>query len=318
MTISFKLSVFKLEINHKILQELGEFTIFCMKAISSNLEIKYISNIIQIDEDVIKKQLSFAISREYLTDNFYLTKKGEETIKLFEFITLFNKNNIKIAMEHYIEKNSKKIYSASNSKLDNIAKGYIPKDNFYDYKVVNKFDEILNNDKNSIKDIILEEFKDYKEIIEKYIDDFIFKPIKLNEQKFYNYEIEDIKFVNNLSNNKKKEKEYISIKIPIIEIKKKIKSSIVSKEHIELVQNMFDNYRYIDLIIGNPISHNNIQEANPNIEIKPTLREIDLLKNNLSNQEIWLNIFLFTDITTKIKKYGIIKYLNISDIMDKI
>ena len=320
MTISFKFSVFELEIDHKVLQELGKFTIFCMKAISSNLTIENISNVIQINENIIKKQLSFAISRGYMTDDFILTNKGVETVKLFEFVNVFNHNKIQIALEHYIENDYKKIYSVNNAELEDISTGYKVKDNFYDYKVSNKFDEILENDKKFIKEILIENFEKYKDIIEKYLDDFMFKISKLEKEKFYNYTIDDIDFIDSLINHKDKEFEYISIKIPIIEINKTIQSDIVPKEHIELLQQLFDEYKFLDLIIGEPITFNKNQKEKfePNIYIEPILSEIDILKNNLLNKEIWFNVFLFTNISTKIKKYSIIKYLNISRIMDKI
>jgi hypothetical protein len=117
LIISFKFSVFNLKIEHKILKELGEFTIFCMKAISNDMKIEDISNSIQIKKKIIKKQLTFAISRKYLTDDFILTEKGIETVKLFEFINIFNQNKVKIALEHYIENNSKLLYSINNKEL---------------------------------------------------------------------------------------------------------------------------------------------------------------------------------------------------------
>ena len=70
MIISFQFSIFNLEIEHKIIKELGEFTIFCMNAIHDNLTIEEISDIIKIKNKNIEKQLSFATSRGYLDNNF--------------------------------------------------------------------------------------------------------------------------------------------------------------------------------------------------------------------------------------------------------
>jgi len=133
--ISFKFSVFDLTIEHKISKELGEFTIFCMNAISNNLKLRDISNIIQIKHKIIEKQLDFAISRKYLTDNLTLTEKGLETVALFEFINNFNQNKIKIALEHYVENNSKQLYSVNSVKFDNESTGHQLKDSLFDYKV---------------------------------------------------------------------------------------------------------------------------------------------------------------------------------------
>jgi hypothetical protein len=290
-----------------------------MKAISNDMKIEDISNIIQIKKKIIKKQLAFAISRKYLTDDFILTEKGIETVELFEFINIFNQRKIKIALEHYIENNSKLLYSANNKKFEDNNTGYLVKDNLFDYKIQNKFDEIIEKDINKIKDFILVDFDNYKTIIEKYLDDFIFKIEKNEKQKFYNYEINEDKFINELKNTKNKENNYISIDIPILEVNKIITSKILDVEHTDKIKTKFDKYKYFNLINGEPMElENKNKYNNSNIEIEPLVDKIDIIKINLNSKEILINDFLYVDMKTEIKEFYKTKFFDITKIMDNI
>ncbi len=319
MIISFKFSVFDLQIEHKILKELGEFTIFCMKAISNDIKIKDISNIIQIKKKIIKKQLAFAISRKYLTDDFILTEKGIETVELFEFINIFNKRKIKIALEHYIENNSKLLYSANNKKFEDNNTGHLIKDNLFDYKIQYKFDEIIEKDRSKIKDFILNDFENYKTIIEKYLDDFIFKIEKNEKQRFYNYEINEDNFISELNNTQNRTNSYISIDIPILEVNKIITSEILDTEHIDKIKARFDKYKYFNLINGEPLQLKTKSKSNnSNLEMKPLINKKSIIKNNLDCKEICLNDFLYVDMKTEIKEFYKTKFFDITQMMENI
>jgi len=319
LIISFKFSVFDLEIEHKILKELGEFTIFCMKTISNDMKIKDISNIIQIKKKIIKKQLAFAISRKYLTDDFILTEKGIETVELFEFINIFNQQKIKIALEHYIENNSKLLYSANNKKFEDNNTGYLIKDNLFDYKIQYKFDEIIEKDRSKIKDFILNDFENYKTILEKYLNDFIFKIEKNEEQRFYNYEINEDDFISELNNTQNTTNSYISIDIPILEVNKIITSEIFDTEHINKIKAEFDKYKYFNLINGELLQlETKSKSNNSNLEMKPLINKKSILKNNLACKEIWLHDFLYVDMKTETKEFYKTKFFDITQIMEDI
>lgn len=319
MIISFKFSVFELEIEHKILKELGEFTIFCMKAISDDMKIKDISNIIQIKKKIIKKQLIFAISRKYLTDNFILTEKGIETVELFEFINIFNQQKIKIALEHYIENDLKLLYSANNKKFEDNSNGYLVKDNLFDYKIQYKFNEIIEKDINKIKNFMLVDFENYKIIIEKYLNEFIFKINKNEKQKFYNYEVSENQFISELKNSGDLTNAFISVNIPILEINKIITSKILEREDIDNIQTEFNKYKYFNLINGELIkveSQNYIN--NSNIKIIPLIDIKSIIKNNIDSEKIRFNDFLYIDMKTETKEFYKTKFFDITKIMENI
>lgn len=320
MIISFKFSVIELEIEHKILKELGEFTIFCMKAISNDMKIKDISNIIQIKKKIIKNQLAFAISRKYLTDDFILTQKGIETVKLFEFINNFNQRKVKIALEHYIENDSKLFYSANNKKFEDDSTGYLMKDNLFYYKLQNKFDEIIEKDRSKIKDFILVDFDDYKTIIENYLNDFIFKINKNEKQKFYNYQIDERNFINELSNEPDKMNTYIPIDIPMIEINKDITSDFLDEEFINNLKLRFNNFKYFNLINGEVHSENrfNVPKKSSNLKLESKFNEVDIIKKIYNLEKFIINELLLVDMKTETKKFYDSKFLNVTKIMDNI
>jgi len=217
LIISFKFSIFTLKIEHPILKELGEFTLFSLKAIDDNLSIFDISNIVQIQEEIVKRQLSFALSRKYLNENYTLTEKGRSVVHLFNFINSFNISNTEIALEHCIENGTKKIYFTDNVNLTQESKGILVSDKLYDYKVINKFEQIKESEKTKF---LIEKFSSYKSIINNYSNDFLFKLEKDKEKTyFYNYEIKDNLEQLVFSQEKEKAKDYISISIPILEVK---------------------------------------------------------------------------------------------------
>lgn len=319
MIISFKFSIFDLEVKHKILKELGDFTIFCMKAISNDMGIKDISDIVQINEIIIKKQLAFAISRKYLTDDFILTDKGIETVKLFEFINIVNQQKIKIALEHYIESNSKFLYLANNIKFQDDSTGYLVKDNLYDYKMKYKFDEIIDQDKNKIKDLILNNFENYKIIIEKYLDDFIFTIDKNEKQKFYNYEIDEDNFISELNNiQSSPNNSYISIDIPILEVNKIITSDILDGKQINKIKSKFNKYKYFNLLNGALLDIKNYQHKNSNLKIESIIKNKYILTQLDNIENFSLDELLFVDTKTSIRNFYETKFFDITKIMESI
>jgi len=313
--MSFKLSIFNLNINHQMLNELGVFTIFCMKAIDAGLKIEDISKIILIDEKVIKKQLSFAISRKYLNEDMSLSKKGEEIVKLYEFINIFNQKGVKTAMEHYIEKPTKLLYFVDNKNLTKEPKGYVIEDNIYDYKMQNIFNNIVENDKNKIKEFILHYFIEYKEIIEQFLEGFEFKIVKTDEKRYFNYEIDKNELINRLQYNRDRSKDYIVVDIPMIEIEKIISSEVLDSNEIKDIQKKLNKYRYFNLLDGNPMELVD-KKSYANVTIEPLISKKEILNNDLGSIEI--SSLLYINIQINIKKFYQSKFLCINEIMESI
>ncbi|ACU89393.1 hypothetical protein [Desulfomicrobium baculatum] len=313
MIITFKFSIFNLNIEHQILKELGEFTVFCMQAINENISLPNISNIIQLEEELIKKQLTFLISRKYLNSDYNLSQKGREIIELLQFINIFNQDEVKIALEQYVENDLKKIFSIDNSNFEKKQQGYLIKNNFFDYKLQTKFDEMIENDKNKIKFFLTDRFPNHKNIVDKHIDSFIFRILKINEEIFYNHSITEDAFIDMLEDSKLQNKNYITIEIPVVEIKKIVKSNILDKETVDSIQEKFDEYKYFNMINGKPISCLNKISNSTNLSIESKLKKNNIAKMQ-SLESISINNLLFVDLKTDIKDLKETKFFNITDI----
>ena len=320
MIISFKFSVFSLKIDHQILKELGEFTIFCMKARSNKLELKDISNIIQVDQAIVEKQLAFAVSRKYLDNNFILTKKGEEIVVLFEFINYFNKKKIEIALEHYIKNKSKQLYTINSTKFDLNSTGYTVKDNLYDYKMQNKFDEIIEQDPNKIKTLLLNNFPNDKNIIEKHLEEFIFNINKAKDPLYYNYSIDEDRLIDSLRNKKEYDKNFISIAIPVLKVNKTLDSEAYHSDFINSVKIKFNKYKYFNLINGSCLAITNERKKpkDLNLKISPLISNNDVATKLKDIETFSLDELLLLNIKTSIEKIDGIMFLNIDDIMNEI
>ena len=321
MNISFKFSVFNLEIKHLILKELGEFTIFCLKAISDRISLADISNIVQIDENNVKRQLSFALSRKYLDDNYCLTMKGTELIELFNFLTHFNEKNLQIALEHYIENSSKQIYSIENKNFTDNHNGYLIKDKLYDYKVKNSFYDIVEKDKEQIKSFLIKKFPKYEIIIEKYLEDFIFQIEKEKDNSlYYNYKSNDSFFINKLKDNREKGKDYISVEIPILEVNKFFKSDFLDEEFVSNLKSRFDNFKYFNLITGDVTSlvDRKIKYFNLDLKLDSKLNETDIVKKYQCLEKFTIDELLLVDIKTEVKRINEVKFLNIIEILGEL
>ncbi|MCS7215762.1 MAG: hypothetical protein RMI30_03470 [Thermodesulfovibrio sp.] len=84
LTLNF--SKFSLNISHRLITNLGEFSIFCIKAIAEGLTLDKISSITNISEEIITEQLEFSRQKGYLTNDNKITDKGLRLKKILDFI----------------------------------------------------------------------------------------------------------------------------------------------------------------------------------------------------------------------------------------
>lgn len=317
LTLSLKFAIFDLKIEHQTLSDLGEFTIFCMEAINKNMSLSNISNIIQLNEELIKRQLVFSISRKYLRNDYSLTEKGVEIVELLQLIKTVNQAEIKIALEQYVENNSKKIYSVENGCFEQEQRGVLIKDSIYDYKLQTIFNEILEKDKSKIKSFLFDRFPSYKEIIERHIESLVLTIKKTGEQLFYNHSILDDVFINELKDERSREKTYISVEIPILEVNKTAQSSILDKKTVDEIQEKFEKNKYFNLINGKAILYQNGSKKNSNLSLEAKIEKNDIVRVP-SQENIPVNELLFIELKTDIRELVETKFFDITDILEKI
>lgn len=317
MILSFKFSVHEVKLSHKNLDELGDFTIYCMRAIYEGLTVEDISKIILINTNVVKKQLDFMISRKYLNEEYCLTDKGREFVELFKLISDFNNNKVKVALDHFIEINTRTVYSANNRYLSDKAWGVLVSDNLYNYRVMKKFKDINEQDLDKLKILNLGRLKLSEAFIDKYIQGFNFSLVnEFQQTKYFNYEISKDELLKISESSKIKGVDYITVNIPVLAVSKKITSQILNEDELSEVKKHFENFSLFNLINGDAIESNGCQTngMNYNIKLDPSISKKDVMQKDL-DIAIPMNQILFLDIKTDIEESGLTRFININDIL---
>lgn len=305
------------ELSHKNLDELGDFTIYCMKAIYKGLSIEDISDIILINSNVIKRQLNFMISRKYLNEDYCLTDKGREFIELFKLISDFNNNEVKVALDHFIETNTRTVYSADNEDLSDEPMGVVVSDNLYNYKVKKKFKDINEQDLDKLKILNLSGLALSEAFIDRHIQDFNFSLVNEFQQiKYFNYEISEDDLLEMLESSKVRGVDYIAVNIPVLAISKEITSEILKEDELSEIYKQFKRFSLFNLINGDAIESNDYQEnrMKHSIKLDPCIEKTEVMHKDI-DVSIPISQLLFLDIKTDIKESGLTRFLNMNDIL---
>lgn len=317
MILSFKFSVHDVKLSHKNLDELGDFTIYCMKAIYKGLTVEDISDIILINANVIKRQLDFMISRKYLNEDYRLTDKGREFIELFKLISNFNNNEVKVALDHFIEMNARTVYSANNECLSDEPIGIVVSDKLYNYKVKKKFKDINEQDLNKLKILNFSGLALSDTFIDRHIQDFNFSLVNEFQQiKYLNYEVSENDLLEMLDSIKVRGIDYIAVNIPVLAISKEITSKILKENELSGIYKQFKRFSLFNLINGDAIESSDYQENRMKYSIKldPCINKTEVMHKDI-DVSIPISQLLFLDIKTDIKESSLTRFLNINDIL---
>jgi hypothetical protein len=316
VVISFKFAVYELEIKHKIVQELGAFSLFCMKAISQGVLLEELVSIMQLEQHIIEKQLSFAISRKYLDNDYSLTDKGLETILLYEFLDACNTKKLHLALEHYIENSTKHIFCVENEKFTTTSQGVVVEDNIYDYKIQKKFDELLEEDREKLFHFLVGYFPEYEEVIRKFLEDFIIKLQSCNETLYYNFKQENHLFFQMLSGYETKDS--LRVNIPLLEVKKSFSSQILEQEKLKDLEERFCRYSLFNLVDGSSYSYKKEKFPRANITLHVSIsKEEILVKLQAKEQEkLGIDELLFVDMKTEFQECFGKGYFDIKTILE--
>lgn len=317
MILSFKFSVHDVELSHKNLDELGEFTIYCMKAIYEGLTVEDISEVILINANVIKRQLDFIISRKYLDEDYGLTNKGREFIELFNLISAFNNNKVSIALDHFIEINARTVHGADNKYLSDEPRGIVVSDNLYNYKIKKKFKEINEQSLDKLKILNLSGLDLSEVFINRHIQNFNFSLVnEFKQTKYFNYDVSEEDLLEKLESSKMRGVDYISVNIPVLIVSKRVTSQVLNEDELSEVKKQFEKFSVFNLIDGDTIENNKNENNSekPNIQIPSFIDKVDVIRKDL-DIAIPMNQLLFLDIKTNIEQYDLTRFLNINDIL---
>lgn len=307
----------EVELSHKNLDELGNFTIYCMKAIYKGLTVEDISDIILINDNVVKRQLDFMISRKYLNEYYCLTDKGREFIELFKLISDFNNNKVRVALDHFIEMNTRTVYSADNEDLSDEPMGVVVSDNLYNYKVKKKFKDTNEQDLDKLKILNLSGLALSEAFIDRHIQDFNFSLVNEFQQiKYFNYEINEDDLLEMLESSKVRGVDYIAVNIPVLAISKEITSQILKEDELSEIYKQLKRFSLFNLINGDAIESNDYQEnrMRHSIKLDPFINKNEVMHKD-TDVSIPISQLLFLDIKTDVKESGLTRFLNINDIL---
>ena len=157
----------------------------------------------------------------------------------------------------------------------------------------------------------------YEDIVKMYLSGFTFKIKKNEKYLYYNYEIEDNEFINSLVDVKNEINTSVLIDIPILEINKKIQSSIIDDKAIDIIQNRFEQYKYFNLINGESIIVKKIKKDS-NLRLEPIIEYKNVLDKITEVETLTMNELLFIDIKTDIKEFYETKLFDITEILDEL
>lgn len=273
LTLSLKFSEFILKIEHKHINDIGSFAIFCLRAFRDNYSINTISKVTNINSNIIENQLKFLIEKSYIDNNYNLDTNGKDILEIYDFIEKTNSEKNLIYFDHYIKSSKHKkihtIYSIIKSidekaNFSNEPTGLLLPTLINTYKTKSIFDEIVETDKDKLASYLSSISIENSDLIQKNINEFIFKITSTNRQFFLNNAIEIINIKNLLSNDNGT----ISFAIPVKEYKSSISSiNNLDKNETENAEKWFmDNKNCLNFAIS--LFDNTEVDTNTMIEVK--------------------------------------------------
>lgn len=302
LTLTF--AKFKIEFSSQVINNLGNFLIFCLKAFNDNLSISDISKITDLNENIILEQLEFAKDKNYITPELKLTQKGEVLINLLDFLETY-KDKIFFYVNCYSDEiTNDNIYNdISIEQLDNKHINIL-NPNLEKFKLLIllennlKIEHLYEYIKSILKDNLKISIDDFRQLQVHYR--FIkFKqvtiPVKLNE------------FLNNLNcNNLDKG---IEILLPAISCKLDInQTSIFPEMYGEIETFMKEKDMLGDKIfslLDKSLVHSNyqiIEKADQKSnKLTPILNFKDVIENNIEEM-IPAKFLFYTHIKSEIKE----------------
>lgn len=259
ITLSFKFTEFYFEVEHKHINDVGKFAIFCLRMLRDGFSINDISKITNIEQSLIENQLLFLKEQEYLTQEYKILDNATLVLSLYDLVnTVYNKKPV-INLDHYIwNKENKELYTFDSS-VDDLSlevKGIELKPIIGSYKISSILEDIKST--NKFYDLLIDLFPNYTTLINENTDGFIFNFTPSDRSFYLNKDIPIEQII---------ELEYspdsnIKIAFPFTEYKTSIKDDILySKDELNWYNENKSTLNYsFCLLSGNMINNEHISE----------------------------------------------------------
>ncbi|MGL2804362.1 MarR family transcriptional regulator [Helicobacter pylori] len=106
--VSIPYQRYKLSFCLERIEDIGEFTLFCLHAFGDGLNLSDLSQVTEIDSMTIQKHLDFLVKRGFINEKHKISAYGCNILKLHDKINKFNRTNRVVFLENAVREKIKR------------------------------------------------------------------------------------------------------------------------------------------------------------------------------------------------------------------
>ncbi|GAA8998859.1 hypothetical protein BTM277_02420 [Helicobacter pylori] len=106
--VSIPYQRYKLSLCLERIEDIGEFTLFCLHAFGDGLNLNELSQVTEIDFMTIQKHLDFLVKRSFVNEKHKISAYGCNILKLYDEISKFNRTNRVVFLENAVREKIKR------------------------------------------------------------------------------------------------------------------------------------------------------------------------------------------------------------------
>lgn len=106
--VSIPCQGYKLSFCLERIEDIGEFTLFCLHAFGDGLNLSDLSQVTEIDSMTIQKHLDFLVKRGFVNEKHKISAYGCNILKLHDEINKFNRTNRMVFLENAVREKIKR------------------------------------------------------------------------------------------------------------------------------------------------------------------------------------------------------------------
>ncbi|GAA7327189.1 MarR family transcriptional regulator [Helicobacter pylori] len=106
--VSIPYQGYKLSFCLERIEDIGEFTLFCLHAFGDGLNLSDLSQVTEIDPITIQKHLDFLVKRGFINEKHKISVCGCNILKLHDKINKFNRTNRVVFLENAVREKIKR------------------------------------------------------------------------------------------------------------------------------------------------------------------------------------------------------------------
>ncbi|WP_033739122.1 hypothetical protein [Helicobacter pylori] len=99
---------YKLSLCLERIEDVGEFTLFCLRAFGDGLNLNELSQVTEINLITIQKHLDFLVKRGFVNERHKISTYGQTVLKLHDEINKFNRTDRMVFLENAVREKVKR------------------------------------------------------------------------------------------------------------------------------------------------------------------------------------------------------------------